>query len=119
MKQSGLDLGMATSAGRARTFAGQRKRLAKAGKRLQKLRSLKVPVTRKKVRVYSASIVAAGIWVTNPRHQPESAENTTNASRQHGASSEVGVCGHCAGPAGVQYQGPGSGNSCSALEDSQ
>ena len=42
--------------------AGQRKRLAKAGKRLQKLRSLKVPVTRKKVRVYSASIVAAGIW---------------------------------------------------------
>ena len=62
VKQSGLDLGMATSAGRARTFAGQRKRLAKAGKRLQKLRSLKVPVTRKKVRVYSASIVAAGIW---------------------------------------------------------
>ena len=48
VKQSGLDLGMATSAGRARTFAGQRKRLAKAGKRLQKLRSLKVPVTRKK-----------------------------------------------------------------------
>ena len=62
MKQSGLDLGMATSAGRARTVAGQHKRLAKAGKRLQKLRSLKVPVTRKKVRVYSASIVAAGIW---------------------------------------------------------
>ena len=62
VKQSGLDLGMATSAGRARTVAGQHKRLAKAGKRLQKLRSLKVPVTRKKVRVYSASIVAAGIW---------------------------------------------------------
>ena len=62
VKESGLDLGMATSAGRARAVAGQRKRLAKAGKRLQKLRSLKVPVTRKKVRVYSASIVAAGIW---------------------------------------------------------
>ena len=43
-------------------IGGQHKRLAKAGKRLQKLRSLKVPVTRKKVRVYSASIVAAGIW---------------------------------------------------------
>ena len=31
VKQSGLDLGMATSAGRARTFAGQRKRFGEGG----------------------------------------------------------------------------------------
>ena len=62
VKESGLDLGMTTSAGRVRTVSGQHKRLAKAGKRLKKLRSLKLSVTRKKVRVYSASIVAAGIW---------------------------------------------------------
>ena len=62
VKTTGLDLGMATAAGRCRTIGGQKKRIGKANARLRKLQSLKVPKLRKKVRVFSASVVAAGIW---------------------------------------------------------
>ena len=62
VKTIGLDLGMATAAGRCRTVRGQTNRIRKANARLRKLQSFKVPKLRKKVRVFSASVAAAGIW---------------------------------------------------------
>ena len=62
IRKIGEDLGMSAAAARKKTVRSQRQRLAKANKRFKRLKSFRVKDDKKKIRAFSASVVAAGIW---------------------------------------------------------